>query len=868
MKKLYCKSKLSIIALLLMLAIYPILLAFPIVSAHEPAWTIPTYSYIDVSPNPVGVNQEMFVVMWIHPNPPTAVGNGGDRWRDITLKVTAPNGDVENFGPWYSDSTGTKYILYTPTQMGEYTFEMNYPGQVLGWYGPTGLPPGDPSYLVGRGQDVFLNDTFLGSSASATLTVQADPIEKLPQYPLPTEYWTRPIEGQNTDWASIASNWLAGSYIVGNYQPDGTAPNSPHILWTKPLEFGGIVGGGFDIQATGFYSGGSYEGRLGRTGPPIIMAGRLYYEMPLDHSPSGGGYVCVDLRTGEELWSRDDISPSFGQLYNYESMNQHGVTGGLLWATSGTSWIGVDGFTGKNVYNFTGVPRGSTVYEHSYGEIEIYVLDYAARRLALWSSAATNSSNIVGEPGISSSGYQYRPMGREIDVSGSNQYLWNVSIPDLPGDSNPSILTVIPGDLIFGTSTSWPNFRQSGTPDPYTLWAINLDESRGEIGELLWLQDYAAPDGYLTVRVSATHVDPETRVFMMADDETFMWRGYSLDNGNLVWGPVGDDDFQAYQYFGSVMFRQQTGYVAYGQIYTQGYGGEVHCYDTATGNMVWEYNDTVSGLENNWGDYPTFIGTIADGKVYTFNHEHSPNYPLYKGNSITCIDAGNGNEIWKLMGWAEKTIVADGCLVFYNYYDNQLYTLGKGSSQTTLSVPQLAATTGNSVMLTGSVIDTSAGTTQDEQAARFPNGVPAMSDADMAAWMEYVYMQKPIPCDAQGVTVKLIAIDANGESYDIGTTTTDLNGNFGISWTPEGEGEYQIVASFEGSESYWASYDTGYLVVDPASTQSETDLTGLEGSVNNVEDSVSNLTTYILAVIALVVIAIVIAIYSVLKSRK
>ncbi len=852
MKKNHKKLKPSILVLVLMLAICPIFLTAPLVSAHDPAWTIPTFSYITVSPNPVGINQEMFVVMWVHPNPPTASGVGGDRWRDITLKVTEPDGNVENFGPWYSDSTGTKTLLYTPTKIGEYTFEMNYPGQVLSWEGPTGLPPGNPDYVIGRGQVVFLNDTYLGSSASTTLTVQADPIEKMPQYPLPTEYWTRPIEGQNTEWASITSHWLAGSHIIQNVQPDGIAPNSPHVLWTKPLEFGGVVGGDSQIFGTGFYSGGSYEGRLSN---PIIMAGRLYYEMPLDHSSTGGGFVCVDLKTGEQLWYRDDISPSFGQLYNYESMNQHGVTGGLLWATSGDTWIGVDGFTGKNVYNFTGVPRGSTVYERSYGTIDIYVLDYEERSLALWSSAATNSSNIVNNPGTASEAYQYRPIGREIDVSGSNQYLWSVSIPDLPGEADPSILRVLPGDLIFGTSSTWPNYRGAGTPDPYTLWAINLDESRGEIGELLWLRDYPAPEDYTTERIEArqgAHIDPVNRVFMMSSEETFHWTGYDLDTGDLLWGPVSDDDPGAYQYFGSLMTRQQTGYVAYGNVYTQGYAGEIQCFDTTNGDHVWEYNNTVAGLENSWGNYPIFIGTIADGKIYAHNHEHSPNYPLYKGNSITCIDAYNGNEIWKLMGWAEKTIVADGCLVFYNYYDNQLYVIGKGSSQTTLSVPQTGTTTDSSVMITGSVIDTSAGTTQNEQDARFPNGVPAMSDGSMSDWMEYVYMQKPIPDNAQGATVKLIAIDSNGGSHDIGSTTTDLNGNFGISWCAPAEGEYQIIASFDGSESYWASYDTGYLTVDLASS-----ITGE-----------SNLTTYVLATLALVVIVLIIALYSLLKSRK
>jgi hypothetical protein len=52
---------------------------------------------------------------------------------------------------------------------------------------------------------------------------------------------------------------------------------------------------------------------------------------------------------------------------------------------------------------------------------------------------------------------------------------------------------------------------------------------------------------------------------------------------------------------------------------------------------------------------------------------------------------------------------------------------------------------GNNVLVEGTVIDISAGTKQHVQAARFPHGVPAVSDESMGEWMEYVYMQKPRP---------------------------------------------------------------------------------------------------------------------------
>ncbi|MCW4015671.1 MAG: hypothetical protein NWF06_04815, partial [Candidatus Bathyarchaeota archaeon] len=619
--KKFAKTKIAAVCMILVFVGTVTFVALPIANAHDPAWTIPTYAYIALSPNPVGVGQSIYVIVWVHPNPPTASGVGGDRWRDLTLTVIAPNEEEEVIDLGYSDPTGSAWSVYTPTQIGTYTFIFDFPGQVISWYGPTGLPPADESYLIGRGQDVYLNDTFTASSATEYLTVQEDPIEKIPDYPLPTEYWTRPIEGQNTAWATISSHWLSGSQIVGLFQESGIAPNSAHILWTLPTQFGGVVGGETSLAGVGFYSGGSYEGRFGNM---IIMCGRLYYELPLGHARSGGGYVCVDLLTGEEIWSRDDISPSKGQLYNYESLNQHGVVQGVLWEVSGSKWIGYDAFSGENVYNLTNVPSGTEVYTDEGGIVR-YVLNYNGRWLALWNSTAHNvglEGTAGYGSGTSTSDYQWRPNGKEVDMS--KAYTWNVTIPDLTGTASPSIVAVIPGDLILGTSTSWPTFRQSGTPDPWTMWAIS-DRDDGTRGELLWIQNYSAPEDHLTLRLNSAQVDADARVWVMGSDENMQYRAYSIDTGDLVWGPT-DEPYRAFSYYGTVMSMTKTGYPAYGNIYTQGYGGEIFAYNTLDGTTSWEYNDTYAGYESIWGNYPIFIGTIADGKVYTYNHEHSPNY--------------------------------------------------------------------------------------------------------------------------------------------------------------------------------------------------------------------------------------------------
>ena len=113
----------------------------PAANASTPPISIPTYAYLAVTPNPTGNGQTVFLVMWLHAAPPTAAGNAGDRWRDFFIDVTKPDGSKETLGPFISDPTGSTYTLYTPTQLGTYTFLFRYTGQVLSLNHPTnGLP--------------------------------------------------------------------------------------------------------------------------------------------------------------------------------------------------------------------------------------------------------------------------------------------------------------------------------------------------------------------------------------------------------------------------------------------------------------------------------------------------------------------------------------------------------------------------------------------------------------------------------------------------------------------------------------------------------------------------------------------------------
>ncbi len=838
-KKFVNKKVICALFLTLVLSFSAAISIVPVAEAHTPPWNVPTYAFITVSPDPVGVNQQMFVIMWLDKVLPGAAIDNDIRFHNYKLTITKPDGtnEVKTF-PVIHDTTSSQYTLYTPTQTGVYQFKFEYPGETYTWTTPISLfgllLPNDNT-----------NDTYLPSSATTTLTVQANPVEAPPTYPLPTSYWTRPIEGQNTAWVSIASNYINpfaaefGTYPI-RLQPDGTAPSSSHVMWANPIQDGGIVGGSnTGINGISYYTGLSYEARFST---PIIIQGRIYYPLPLSDAvlgtfsgvSVGGGYVCVDLRTGEQVWKKTyAVNPSFGQILDYESGNQHGAIP-YLWAVSGTTWIAYEPSTGEWLFNLTNVPAGNNVYGPS-GEILRYVIDVQNKWLALWNNTA--SFALAGALSGADS-YYWRPVGKVVDMS--KAYSWNVTIPALPAGS--AIYGAINDDLLFGGARAALGFMQFwGTPDTYTYWALSLKQASR--GQLLWTKTMSAPANNATRLLF--NMDPNTRTFFEADKEARQWLAYSLDTGNLLWGPVGNA--RAFNYYGTIGMggTGQAGYAAYGNLYTAGYGGELFCYDLKTGVLKWKYNNTNSGVETPWGLYPLFIGAIADGKVYAFSGEHSPNMPLYKGELVRCIDAYSGAELWTLDSWAgigsfgdEGFPVADGYIVYLNHYDAQVYCIGKGPSAITVEAPLSGVTQGSAITLTGTVTDVSAGAKAKVASGEF-NSVPAMSDASMSAWMRYIYMQKPKPADAVGVTVKLSAVDSSGSSVDIGTATTDLYGKYGLSWTPAHTGTYQIIAKFESTNSYWGSEDAAYVTVNAAAAQPTTQPTQTVAPTSTVAPTVT-----------------------------
>jgi hypothetical protein len=314
-------------------------------------------------------------------------------------------------------------------------------------------------------------------------------------------------------------------------------------------------------------------------------------------------------------------------------------------------------------------------------------------------------------------------------------------------------------------------------------------------------------------------------------------------------------------------------HIAYGKLYSNGYDGHVRAYDGKTGTLVWGFFLGSAGYENAYGTYPCYNGfTIADHKVYISVDDHSPDSIPWRGGKMWCINADNGESIWNISGWLRHSSAADGYLTTPNSLDGQIYTFGKGPSQTTVTAAPKTVIKGTSVVIEGKVTDQSPG----------QKDTPAINDEDMASWMEYVHEQKQIPANAKGVQISITAVDPNGNTQNIGTVTSDISGTFGIQWTPPIEGMYKIIATFAGTNSYGSSYDVTYLGVDPAPSALPTQTpptptttitptnapttTASPSAVPNTSSGVG-MEVYI-AVAAVAVIAIVAAAALVLRKRK
>ena len=617
------------------------------------------------------------------------------------------------------------------------------------------------------------------------------------------------LETDQQLWSSTAVPQLSFAYIYNLWDPDQHGVYPPILVATNP-ENG-------NWQLYDAYTGDSL---FNVTGVPsgTVVAGpngeQLRYVIANDGTATNPQWYLSEWNSSK-LWQYD-INPYTGtgslSPAVINETNGYLIGGAVGSATSPGALpppnTGVDSAvspSGKTV----NVPAGSTILVNA--NIPIH--------------------DTADAPGTTTPIY-------EFNQDSLTTYDWNISIPWLntmpvqpafnsvtgiytpaaPGTNPVSVVAADYGDLMLCRNGSLPTgFAADDTgsfDQPYTMFAVNLNSSVGTVGSILWMKTYNPPLGNITLQLPI--VDFQTRVFVFQYYETMQWVGFSLTNGNPIWGPTPSEvAFNYYDWSG-----YNPGVMAYGNLYSGGFGGVTYCFNDKTGALEWTWgnglassdNSTYAGVNTPYGDYPTFIQSVSNGIVYLATDEHTIPNPLFEGATYDAINATTGKMIWQLSGypseWAysgSQWATADGYLACMNGYNNQIYSVGQGPSKTTVSAPDLGVTTATPVTIKGTVMDISAGTTQSQQAADFPNGVPVASDKSMTGWMGYVYQQQPEPANFTGVQVTLSVLDSNGNHRTIGTTTTNAQGEYGFAWTPDIPGNYTVYASFAGTNAYFGS---------------------------------------------------------------
>ena len=804
--------KTTAIALTLVLTIAAMTMAalLPTVQALD----IPTFAWINIAPNPVGVNQQVFVNAFMSkPTPTAGMAGSGDQYENIKINIVKPDGRNDTIGPLRSDSTGGTWALYVPKQVGTYTFQMIYPGGTL---------VGGGTQFGGGGFNWTGSKLLPSISAPVTLTVQEEPI--VPIYnspPLPTEYWSRPIYGTNYAWGQLGGSWFGmaapafattGQYdATGNFNPYSPAPNTGHVVWTKPTQTGGQVGAPISSDQMSQYTSTSIAINYFE---PIVLNGILYYTRFAGVGSALLSWEAVDLHTGLTLWSRKcgetgNEVMRMGQNLRFHTVQEYGTVS-YIWSTelagffqTPTFFALYDAWTGKWVANITtGIQNVAFLMDFT-GEQQGSLLAYYANstHLVLWNSTKCLTSG-------------FSPFGPiVVTIRPSGTYNWSTGIQwAVPIPNNISGAIISPALSVAARTPEVILLRGYASPGMFQEMGYGYQITAGfnaKTGALLWgplnqstpyLQDVAL----LTAR---------NGVYVLHNKDTDEAYGYSLTTGAQMWGPV--------KLTGNAWSTiARAAQIAYGNVYIWDFGGYVNALDLQTGEIKWTFTRGSAGYDTPFGVYTLWhFGTqsVADGKLF-FSEGHMYDPPLFPNAQRLAINATTGELVWSLMSFTGRCpgAIADGFLVQWNSYDSQIYTIGKGPTATVVSASPKVFADGGSVLIEGMVTDESPGTKDSDRTARFPNGVPAIADENMSPWMEYVYMQQIKPKNATGVPVKLSIIDPNGNGVDIGTVTSDIDGTYAIAYTPRDPGMYKVTATFEGSESYFSSYGTTYFNVGPA----------------------------------------------------
>jgi hypothetical protein len=593
-----------------------------------------------------------------------------------------------------------------------------------------------------------------------TIEVQEEPVPyPYDRIPYPDGDLPRPIPTQNREWLDISGPWKSMWYdsTRASYNPYTLAPKTSHIRWKLgPTEGLGGLTGGWDhgIQSAD-------GGVLNPSEPTInvIMTGRGYYS-------AGGRLYCIDIHSGEQLFDVPGGVDVGSIRSNDPVVIDIGSRGFTVYdGITGAEELDRD-FPTSLSFEFWEDPYVYSLQNYrSYQQSQIY--DEVETRLIKWTTEGSTSNF-------------------------DNRIIWNVSMPwDIFQDGSH---TVIHDGKIIGR-----DFYEQ-TIQVYRIWAMST--ATGEILYETPTRNNLDPDTWIYREGPALGVAEGVLYFGedVFENEGRGFRGYDTDTGQLKWisPPTG---YPWGNFWGYAPVAAGDGQIIHGS-----YDG-LYAFDLETGEINWHLQMLGSGMEtpyNQWV-FGSAGCVLGGGMAFAVNTEHSPTL-YYRGESLIGVDAEDGEMLWRYLAPARPRSLAEGVLTAIDSANGMTYGFTKGPTTTTVSASEAIIVDGGSLLLTGSVLDQSAA----------QMGTPAISDADMDDWMNYMHAGQPFPEEARGVEVTLDTIDPNGNFVSIGTVTSDVSGNYKKLWQPEHPGEYTIIATFEGSDSYYSSSDRIYLGVTEA----------------------------------------------------
>ncbi|MGD6809771.1 MAG: PQQ-binding-like beta-propeller repeat protein [Candidatus Bathyarchaeia archaeon] len=772
-----------------------------------------TVGFASVSPTLIGVDQIATVNLWVYPLPTTYDYHPYFQgFFDITVTFTKPDGTKDTFMPvdgtggyeaGQMTSLGSMYFYYTPKMAGNWSVSWTMPAQNI--------------------TDSTGTVQYLGcTSNTAYFEVQTEPVLAglLNGYPwseLPNSnaYWRYPINANNREWSQISGDWTGVTNTMATvnsatqlrWQPYGSGPNTAHITWSQPIKVGGMIGGD--------YGSLSYTAGLNTV---VVMDGKVFTNIP-NTTPIGqvfGQFRCFDEATGQLLYTANG-SVSNGIHLPGSTYQQSNLDPSVLLASSYGSY--------QYPYVFGTATVNGVVYWNYYDPLTGTLV----RQIANASSARLIDGTVLAFG--AANGYVYRwNMTSVVNNNWQTGMTWKVPMPKPLSYLAPSIFAVS-SDLsvlvISNRNQYWAYDATTGA----SLWNLTL-----------------------TYQVNTNEEIPLAQVddFIVLDPTACAWKCYSIKTGTLLWTtPSVASSPWATTW---TVYNSETNDL--NNLYLACPDGSMRAYSLTDGQLLWT-STAIPSTEYANNAVPLVMGglVMVDGKLYVYAG-YSIGYqinPVPRFATLICINATNGDTIYTLNGGVAPSAAANGYLIGSSVYDGNMYCVGKGQTSTTVTIQNNVITNHATTLITGNILDQS-----PAQA-----GTPAVADASMSEWMDYLHMQNATllnnPPNPEGIPVTLTATDPNGNTITIGTTTTDSEGNYAINFVPESTGMYTIQATFDGTNAYYSSHSDTHLSVIAETTSTTSPI-----SYEPVND---NMMTITVGMGIAIIITIVIATILLLRKR-